>query len=173
MVVQAEWPIEIEAKGPLAAEEGGSLDKAALQSLRSELARDARADSATQSDNALKPEITSSSSSFGLGSITTSAAHSTVDCNGSAGPRTGVQRGPMQDIQTPNNSRSRTGGQERAGLQTDSDADGRDGPQGAEWQLSSISQKALRIGRSRSSSLVRPNNFDVQQKPLLPLAHQP
>lgn len=135
-----------------AIEDGRSLDKQALQSLRVLLAGDPGRDSLTHSDTGRNSKATLSDASVQGNAARNGAAPSAEHLNASASHGQGVFTEGKQDQQAAWRSSSRLPKQKGARLQDGIGLEERDAALGAEWQLSSSSQKALRT--SRSSSLV-------------------
>ena len=160
MSAQAAWPVESNILGKAASEDGSSLDREALGSLRETLAGRNSADTSAHSDPGRNAEATTAGAPARMNSITDGAASSRVQQSAAARPSPGFSVGGRQNP-PPAQYNSSSAYQSRAKQQgakqqAASRPEERDGAQGAEWQLSSISRKDLRSGRSRSSSLVRP-----------------
>ena len=93
-----------------------------------------------------------SDASVGRDAARTGAAPSAEELKASTSPSQGVPTEGKQTQQAAWRYSTRIAKQRGASLQKGSRTEERDAAQGAEWQLSSLSQKALRT--SKSSSLV-------------------
>ena len=135
-----------------AVEDGRSLDRQALQSVRALLAGDHSRDSQAQSDIGEDFKAATSDASAERDAARDGAAPSSEQLVASASPSQGVSTEGKQNQQAAWRSSSRIAKQKGARLQKGSGPEESNSAQGAEWQLSSLSQKALRT--SKSSSLV-------------------
>ena len=135
-----------------AVEDGRSLDRQALQSVRALLAGDHSRDSQAQSDIGQDFKAATSDASAERDAARDGAAPSSEQLVASASPSQGVSTEGKQNQQAAWRSSSRIAKQKGARLQKGSGPEESNSAQGAEWQLSSLSQKALRT--SKSSSLV-------------------
>ena len=158
--MQASWPVACTASEAAAPEDGRSLDREALRNLRALLVGQPSTDSSVHPNSGQDSRAAVSDPSTARASTTDSAAPGAAQHGASAGPGLGNSAGAKQDLQAAGRLSSGTAEQRGSELQRGSGPEDRDAAQGAEWQLSSISQKALHGGRSRSSSLVRPLQTD-------------
>lgn len=150
--MQAAWPVACNVSETAAIEDGRSLDRQALQSLRVLLAGSPSRDSLVHSDTGRDVNAAVSEASVERDAARNGTAPTAEHLSASAVPRQSVSTEGKQDQQAAWRSSSRVPKQKGARLQTGGGPEDRDTGQGAEWQLSSLSQKALRT--SRSSSLV-------------------
>ena len=148
------WPAIIEAQASCAPEEGSCLDTQQVQRLREQIARSvssahsadiyegAGENTATAAGSAEQPIIKSSSADS---NSARAAGHS------GTGAPSQVKQKPRASGISNALARSNTGltgaAREKAGQTA--------GTQEAEWQLTSLSRKALSSGRTKSSSLVQ------------------
>lgn len=128
----------------------------ALQHLRVLLAGEPSRDSSAQPDIRDNVQAALSGTSAERASASDGSGVSAEQPDASASPGLHMSAGTEQDWQAACKSSSGTAGLKGAEAQRGNGPEQRDMEQGAEWQLSSISQKTLHGGRSRSSSLVSP-----------------
>ena len=154
--MQAAWPVACKASYTATVQDGRSLDREALQSLKGLLAGEPGRDSSPQPDTGDDLQAALSGTSAERVPNSDNAAGSADEPDASARPGQSLSAGAKQNLQATCDSSSAAAGRKDAELQRGNSPDQRSGAQGAEWQLSSISQKALHGGRSRSSALVSP-----------------
>ncbi len=158
--MQAAWPVALKVSETSAPEDGRSLDREALQKLRVLLAGKPSADDLVHPNTGCSSATAVSNAAARTSSTTDGEAPRAAQLSDPAGPGLGMSAGAKQDLQAACRSSHGTAKQRGSELQRGSGSEERDAAQGAEWQLSSISQKALHGGKSMSSSLVSPLQND-------------
>lgn len=151
--VQEAWPLKLEDSAPSPTEEGGTLDRQSVQALREHIALHGSTDGSAHAGNHLELPNAMPATSAGQ-FVEDSADGNRADSRDAGSASAERPAEPQEKPQPARDSSSRAGGKKVAKRKAENGLVRRSGTQEPDWLLSSLSQKALRSGRTKSSSLV-------------------